>query len=224
MPPLSSRNFCPELTPDLLPSRNRMKLRHLLIALPVAFSFMASAHAQLKVGIVDMNEAFVSYYRTRQAEAKINAAREEAKTALDQRLENLNKAVEEINKLQQELQRPELSETLRESKARELNEKANDTRALDREVAEFRMSRERQIQEQFVRMRTELIEDIMKVVNAKIREGGYDLVFDKSGLGMGQVPVVLHSREDMDFTKAVIEELNKSAPKDQPAQQNQQKR
>lgn len=197
-------------------------LQSSLLALLTVLPLLTAAHAQLKVGIVDMNEAFVSYYRTKQAEAKINAAREEAKTALDQRLEGLNKAVEEINKLQQELQRPELSEALRESKARELNEKANDTRALDREVAEFRMSRERQIQEQFVRMRSELIEDIMKVVNAKIREGGYDLVFDKSGLGMGQVPVVVHAREDMDFTKAVIAELNKNAPKEQAAPEKKQ--
>lgn len=194
-----------------------MKIPHLLILAFASTLFATSAHAQLKVGVVDMNQAFVDYYKTREAEAKINAAREEAKTALDERLEGLNKAVEEINRLQQEIQRPELSESARETKARELNEKANDTRTLDREVSEFRSNRERQIQEQFVRMRTDIIEEIMGVVNEKIKTAGFDLVFDKSGLSMGQIPVMIYSRADMDFTPAVIAELNKNAPKTTPA-------
>lgn len=194
-----------------------MKIRPLLLIACATTLLASSAHAQLKVGVVDMNEAFVSYYKTKEAETKINAAREEAKTALDQRLEGLNKAVEEINRLQQEIQKPELSESARETKARELNDKANDTRTLDREVSEFRANRERQIQEQFVRMRSDIIEEIMGVVNEKIKTAGFDLVFDKSGLSMGQIPVVLYSRADMDFTPAVITELNKNAPKTTPA-------
>ena len=196
-----------------------MKIRPILTLTLVLAStlLVSSAQAQLKVGVVDMNEAFVSYYKTKEAEGKINTAREEAKAALDQRLEGLNKAVEEINRLQQEMQRPELSESARETKARELNEKANDTRTLDREVSEFRANRERQIQEQFVRMRTDIIEEIMGVVNEKIKTAGFDLVFDKSGLSMGQIPVLLYSRADMDFTPAVVADLNKNAPQTTPA-------
>lgn len=171
------------------------------------------AHAQFKIGVVDMNECFVSFYKTKEAETKINEARNQAKSELDARLEKLNKAVEEINRLQQEIQKPELSQAARETKTRELNEKANDTRALDREVAEFRNTRERQIQEQFLRMRKDLIDEIMNVVNEQIKSAGYDIVFDKSGLSMGQIPVVLFSRKEMDFTPAVIAELNKNAPK-----------
>lgn len=195
-----------------------MKITKLLPALAIAsFLVASSAYAQMKIGVVDMNEAFVSFYKTKDAEAKINQSREQAKKELDERLESLNKSVEEINKLQAEVQKPELSEAARETKARELNEKANDTRTLDREVAEFRNTRERQIQEQFVRMRKDIIDEIMVVVNEQIKIGGYDLVLDKSGMSMGQIPVLLYSRSDMDFTPAVITALNKNAPKTAPA-------
>jgi Skp family chaperone for outer membrane proteins len=195
-----------------------MKITKILTALAVTCILATgTAHAQLKVGVVDMNEAFVSFHKTKDAEAKINQSREQAKQELDERLESLNKAVEEINKLQAEVQKPELSEAARETKARELNDKANDTRTLDREVAEFRNTRERQIQEQFVRMRKDIIDEIMGIVNEQIKVGGYDLVLDKSGMSMGQIPVLLYSRNDMDFTPAVIAALNKSAPKTAPA-------
>jgi len=195
-----------------------MKFRHLSALIAIIGLFcLPQANAQLKVGIVDMNDAFVKFHKTKDAEARINESRNQAKKELDERLEQLNRAVEEINKLQQDIQKPELSAAAKETKTRELNEKANDTRALDREVAEFRGTRERQIQEQFVRMRKDLIDEIMQTVNEQIKTGGYDLVLDKSGLSMGQIPVLLFARSDMDFTPAVIAALNKNAPKTAPS-------
>ncbi len=169
----------------------------------------------MKVGVIDMNEAFVGYNKTKDAEAKIKDAQAQAKKELDQRLETLNKAVEEINKLQQDIQKPELSQSAKETKMRELNDKANDARNLDREVAEFRQTRDRQLQEQYMRMRKDLIDEIMVVVNDKIKAGGYDIVLDKSGMSMGQIPVLLYARKDMDFTPAIIEALNSAGKSEQ---------
>ena len=67
-----------------------------------------------------------------------------------------------------------------------------------------------------MRMRKDIIDDIMKVVNAQVSSAGYDLVLDKSGLSAGQIPVVVYSREDLDFSKSIIETLNASAPKVTP--------
>jgi Skp family chaperone for outer membrane proteins len=69
-------------------------------------------------------------------------------------------------------------------------------------------------------MRKDIIDEIMKVVNEQIKIGGYDLVLDKSGMSMGQIPVLIHSRTDMDFTPAVIAALNKNAPKTQATPAN----
>ena len=53
----------------------------------------------------------------------------------------------------------------------------------------------------------------MKVVAARVKSEGYDLVLDASGLGISQVKVVLFSAPSMDFSDSIITELNKNAPK-----------
>ena len=173
-------------------------------------AFTPSANAQMKVGILDMNAVFTQYYRTKDAEAKLNESRAAAKKELDDRLETLKKAMEEINKINADLEKPELS---KEKAAKSRDEKVAEARNLDREIAEFRGTRERQLQEQFVRMRKDIIDDIMKIVNDKVKSAAYDIVLDKSGMSMGQVPVVLFSAPNLDFSKDIIDTLNKDADK-----------
>jgi Skp family chaperone for outer membrane proteins len=193
------------------------KLTVTVLLAAAAFLASGTAQAQVKLGIVDMNQVFTSYYKTKDAEAKINEARAAAKKELDDRLETLKKAMEEINKLNQEMEKPELSKDGKEKATKTRDEKVQEARNLDREIGEFRNTRERQLQEQFVRMRKDIVEDIMKVVDEKVKGAGYDLVLDKSGFSMGQIPVVLYSRKDLDFSNDLISALNASAPKTTPS-------
>ncbi len=181
------------------------------MAATATLAFTPSARADVKVGILDMNGIFTQYHRTKDAESKLNDARATAKTELDGRLETLKKAMDEINKLNVDLEKPELSKDAKEKAAKARDQKIAEARNLDREIAEFRGTRERQLQEQFIRMRKDIIDDIMKVVNEQIKNAGYDIVLDKSGMSMGQVPVVIYSKAELDFSKAIIEALNKGA-------------
>jgi len=176
-----------------------------------------SANAQIKIGVIDMNTVFTQYYRTKDAEAKLNEARAAAKKELDDRLETLKKSMDEINKINADLDKPELSKDAKDKATKGRDEKVNEARNLDREITEFRGTRERQLQEQFVRMRKDIIDDIMKIVNAKVATAGFDVVFDKSGMSMGQIPVLVYSRNDLDFSKEIVDSLNKAAPKSTPA-------
>ena len=191
-------------------------MKQLLVTLSIAAAFCSfaatPAAAQMKVGIVDMNKVFTSYYKTKDAEARLNDARAQAKTDLDGRLETLKSNMEEINKLEADAKKTELTPEKREAAMRTREEKINEVRNLDREIGEFRQTRERQLQEQFMRMRGDIVQDIMKVVDAKVKAEGFELVFDKSGQGISQVPVVLYSAPAMDFSDGLITELNKNAP------------
>jgi len=195
-----------------------MKKLLLLTAVTFLVTFLGAspAAAQMKVGIVDMNKVFTSYYKTKDAEARLNDARAQAKTDLDGRLESLKSNMEEINKLEADTKKPELTADKREAAVKQRDEKINEVRNLDREIGEFRQTRERQLQEQFMRMRGDIVQDIMKVVDSKVKADGFDLVLDSSGLGISQVKVVLYSAPSMDFSDSIISDLNKSAPK-QPA-------
>jgi Skp family chaperone for outer membrane proteins len=167
----------------------------------------------MKVGIVDMNKVFTSYYKTKDAEARLNDARAQAKTDLDGRLETLKADMEAINKLEADTKKPELTADKREAAVKQRDEKINQVRNLDREIGEFRQTRERQLQEQFMRMRGDIVQDIMKVVDTKVKADGFDLVLDSSGLGISQVKVVLYSAPSMDFSDSIISTLNANAPK-----------
>jgi len=171
------------------------------------------AFAQMKVGIVDMNKVFTSYYKTKEAETRLNDARAQAKTDLDSRLETLKSNMEEINKLEADTKKPELAADKKDAAIKQRDEKINEVRNLDREIGEFRQTRERQLQEQFMRMRGDIVQDIMKVVDSKVKADGFDLVLDSSGLGISQVKVVLYSAPSMDFSDSIITQLNANSPK-----------
>lgn len=186
-----------------------------IVTAAVAITFLgaSSASAQVKVGTVDMNKVFTSYYKTKDAEARLNDARAQAKTDLDSRLETLKASMETINKLEADSKKPELAADKKEAAIKQRDEKIAEVRNLDREIGEFRATRERQLQEQFVRMRGDIVQDILKVVEARVKSDGYDIVLDKSGQGISQVPVLLYSAPSMDFSDSIITELNKNAPK-----------
>ena len=179
----------------------------------LTLGFAASAQAEMKVGTLDMNNVFTQYYRTKDAETKLNEARASAKKELDDRLETLKKSMDDINKISADIEKPELSKDAKEKAAKTRDEKVAEARNLDREIAEFRGTRERQLQEQFMRMRKDIVDDIMKVVTVKVKEAQYDLVLDKSGMSIGQIPVIVYSKETMDFSKDIIDTLNKGAAK-----------
>jgi Skp family chaperone for outer membrane proteins len=196
-------------------------MKRSLITLTVAAAFCSvaasSSFAQMKVGIVDMNKVFTSYYKTKDAEARLNDARAQAKTDLDGRLETLKANMETINKLEADAKKPELSPDKQAAAVKTRDEKIKEVRNLDREIGEFRQTRERQLQEQFMRMRGDIVQDIMKIVDSKVKAESYDLVLDSSGLGISQVKVVLYSAPSMDFSDSIITELNKNAPPEEAA-------
>jgi len=169
---------------------------------------LTGASAQ-KIGFVDMNEIFTSYSETKEAEAKINEAREQARKELEERMETFKTSVEAINRLNQEVENPALSDQVRGQKAAERDQKIGETRELERQIQEFRQQRETQLQDQMQRMRNTIVEKIIGVVQDEVKAGNYDIVFDKSGLSSNLVPIVLFSKEEMDFSGKVIEALNK---------------
>ena len=201
-----------------------MKLNHIFpvaafVLGSLAFSPMAQAQGSMKIGTLDMKLVFDSYYKTKEAEGKINEARNQAKKELDERLETFNKAQADARKLNEEANKPELTEKAKAEKAKVLNEKLQALGTLQREIQEFQQTRERQLSEQSVRSRNTLLEEINVVVATKIKAAGYDLVLDKSGQSLNAVGVVVFSKDTMDFTADVVSEINagKGKAADKPA-------
>jgi outer membrane protein len=181
----------------------------LLLTAAAALVWPAASYGQGKVGTVDMNRAFKEYNKTKDSEKKINEAKDAAKKEYDDRAENYKKALDEINKLNQQLDSPALSADKMTSMAKERDEKIANIKNMEREINEFRQTRERQLQEQAMRMRESIIKEITDIIMDRVKTAGYDLVFDKSGPSMNGVPVVVYSKDNADFTQDIITALNK---------------
>jgi len=180
------------------------------LALAVAFcAASTSAHAQAKLGTVDMNSVFTAYFKTKDAEAKINEAKNAAKKEYDDRADAYKKALDEINNLNKQLDAPALSADAKTQKAKERDDKIANIKNMEREINEFRQTRERQLQEQALRMREGIVKEITDVVMEKVKANNLDLVFDKSGMSLNGVPLLMYSKENVDFTNDIILVLNK---------------
>ena len=192
--------------------------KYLILSLAAAVLGSAGASAQnIKIGTVDMKKVFESYYKTKDAEAKINEARNGAKKELEDRMDVAKKTLDEVKKIDEELNKPELSKEAKEQKSKIRAEKAGELQNMDREIREFQQSREKQLQEQSVRMRAGIVEDINKVVAEKVKAENFDVVLDKSGPSLNGVPIVLYARDSYEFTDAVVTGLNKNKGKETPS-------
>jgi len=191
------------------------------IAALVGFSGL-TANAQttgkemVKVGTVDMKKVFENYYKTKDAEQRINEARNSAKKELEERMESYQKGAAEVKKLNEEIDSPALSNEAKAAKSKSRDEKVGELNNMQREIQEFRTTREKQLQEQSARMRQGIVDDITKVVNEKVKADSYDLVFDKSGMSLNGVAVVMAAKDSYDFTDIVVTALNKNKGKDEP--------
>jgi outer membrane protein len=181
----------------------------ILSALTLAAPIAAFAQGTGKIGTVDMQRAFKDYNKTKDAEQKINEAKNAAKKEYDDRAEAYKKALDEINNLNKQLESPALSADKKTGMAKERDDKIANIKSMEREISDFRQTRERQLQEQLMRMREGIVKEITDVVMEKVKAKSLDFVLDKSGISINGVPVVMYAPENVDFTNEIIEALNK---------------
>src|SRR2546421_10508102 len=180
-----------------------------ILALALVFPIAALAQGTMKIGTDDMQRAFKEYNKTKEAEGKINDAKNSAKKEYDDRAESYKKALDEINNLNKQLESAALSADKKTQTAKERDDKIAKIKNMEREINDFRQTRERQLQEQLMRMREGIVKEISDVVMEKVKANNFDLVFDKSGMSINGVPVLMYSHDNVDFTNDVIAVLNK---------------
>src|SRR6201997_3596165 len=129
------------------------KLVSIILPSLLAFPLAVFAQTTFKIGTVDMQRAFKEYSKTKEAEAKINDAKNAAKKEYDDRAESYKKALDDINNLNKQLESPALSADKKTGMAKERDDKIANIKSMEREISDFRQTRERQLQEQLMRVR-----------------------------------------------------------------------
>ncbi len=170
--------------------------------------------ADIKVGLVDLRKAFADYYKSKDASTTLQSHVSEAKEQINERFAKYKALMDEIQKLDKERTDPVLSADARNKKDAEFRNKAQELRSLEQDINEFKGRRQAQIDEEQRQQAKGIYDEIVKVVNDKAALAGFDLVLDKSNVGIGGVPFLVYSKTGavIDFTAEVIVELNKNAP------------
>jgi outer membrane protein len=182
-------------------------------ALAVSLTAASQAQAQMKVATIDMQKIFATFYKTHDAEEKLKEAQKAYKDELDSRMDIYKKNVDTVNKLNDDVNKPDANGSAKDQKARDRDSKIQELKGLEKDITDFRQTREKQIQDQMKRMRDGIVDDIMKIVNDQVKAQNYDLVFDKSGYSANNVvPVLLYAKDSYDFSDPIIAKLNASRP------------
>src|ERR1700712_5364967 len=106
----------------------------IILSLPLA----TATGAELNVGTIEINRVFKEYSKTKDAEAKLNEAKNAAKKEYDERADAYKKALDEINRISGQLDKPALSAEAKAQKAKDRDDKVANIKNMEREINEFR--------------------------------------------------------------------------------------
>lgn len=165
-----------------------------------------------KTGTVDMARIFREYHKTLEAERSLNEDKSKAKTELDARSGRQRELGLRLKEVEKILADRLVNEELKQQKRLEAEPLLQEYRRLTTELQEFAGRRERQLHEHSGRLRKALQNEILGYVQDKAKRDRYDFVFDKSGQGISGSPLLLATRDAVDFTSEVILELNRQSP------------
>lgn len=182
-----------------------------IIAVLAFTAGMAQAQA-LKVGIVNMQEVLQGYYKSKQAQVELSQRRDDIKKDLDVRRAKLRDLTREAEDLQKLIRDESTTAEFRRLKMQEFENKGREANALARDLDQVAKQKERQLMLELERTFRGIRDEVKVVVDEIAKKDGYDLVFDKSAIGMGGTPFLLFSKDAVDFTPAILTKLNADAP------------
>ncbi len=171
--------------------------------------------ATTKIGIVDMDRIYREYYKTQTNEAELDKDKAAAKEEVDKRLKKFESLRTEFTNKQKKLGDNSLPPATRQKAQKEAEGMVAELESLRRDINEFAQRRQAQIADKLNRMRKDILADLHTFVAERSKEGGYDLVFDKSGRSSSNIEILLFSKDAIDFTNDLLKQVNKDAPVDE---------
>ena len=172
-------------------------MRVLFPLAPLLLLFLAPAFGQAsadgpRLAVVDLTAVFEAHPRTATATAELARTRDAAREKFRAESAELKNTLQRHQELLRAGQREQASAEL---------EKAN---ALERSIAELGTTNQRNIEEQFRRAKSEIMNAILGVVRDFNAEKGYAVVLDKSSASSNGLPQVLDAPGADDITAEII--------------------
>jgi outer membrane protein len=187
--------------------------KYLLPVLAMGALAFNAASAELTVVTVSMQKLFDGYYKSAEANQRLESIREQAVAEAQEKEKELQAMAEQIRSMQEELQNPVLSDSSKTEKQAELQGVAEEGRRKQAEFQQWQQQTMGNLNQRSQEIRNTLIDEIVKVVNdIALKDYSADLVFDTSDILGSGVPTVLYADTDLDITDKVMLKLNADAP------------
>lgn len=161
-----------------------------------------------RVGFADLDKVFSSYEKTRTAEAQLKKQAETIQEEHDEMVKAFEQLQEEFNEMREAAQNTLLSETARADKRNAAEEKLVEVREQESKIRRFDELKRRQLNEQSLRIRKDIVDEMQKIISAYAKREGFTLILDSSGQSLNNVPLVVFADVKLDVTDAIIAELN----------------
>lgn len=162
---------------------------------------------ELKVGCLDLDRGFKEMPETTQAEAEINERKNASKIEYDSRAADYKTRLDELNALNSQIE-----SSKDRSLVDERDRKITAIKALEREINEFRTTREKELQDIALRKREAIVAKLTASVQKIGQSAGFNLIFDYSGMSMNGVPLLVFHTNLPDLTDEVIADAKGTAP------------
>ncbi len=175
-----------------------------------------SAFAQGRVATVDLRRVFDNYWKKKEAEARLKERQTDMQKEDKNLIAEFDRAREEYQKLLNDANETAISKEESDKRKKAAEDKLKSLQELQVNIRQYEKTAETTILEQQDRMRSNIINDIRAVVNAKAKAAGYSMVIDTAAETINKTPVFLYSSNENDLTEAVLTQLNSNAPADQP--------
>jgi outer membrane protein len=192
-------------------------LRMILPAVLLMTFLGGSALAQNKIATVDLRKLFDGYWKTRQAQADIQAQKAQLQKDDKAYLDDYKKAADEYQQLLTQANDQAISAEERDRRKQSVADALKKLQERQTTIKQYEQQAQATLSEKLQQMREKVLADIQGVVNAKARTGGYFLVLDTAAQTVNNTAMVVYHDSENDLTDDVLKQLNAGAPIDTTA-------
>lgn len=192
-------------------------LKYTAVFLLAGFLFLpgiqpAAPAADLKIAVVSMERIFDEYHKTKEANAQFKSRADDMDLKRRELLDQIKSRKSELETLSAETRDKSLSDTERDKKKQQEEEKYTQVRDAEEKLMEFDKACKKQFGDQMRQLQQQIIVEIRGVIQSYAQSHGITLVLDNSGKTMNNTEAVIMADKSFDITDAVIAILNKDKP------------
>jgi len=189
-------------------------MKKLLLLALLAFAPFSLANADLKIAVIDLGKAFDSYYKTKDASAKIDAKKAAYTKDIQDMVADFQHMQDDAKKLYDRSNDASLSTQARSEAESALKQKKQDLMNMSGKIDEMKNEDSNAVKDEIFRRHKEIVDEITAIVNAYSAPQGFDLVIDKSSASAASgIPIILYTSSKLiDITPDIIAKLNAGAP------------